>query len=106
VHFGGYVSGKIQSEELIFVFPILRAYREKQLENSGLQPIFPVWDMPTRELARSMIKYGVRAKLTCVDPKLLAPEFVGREFDEQLLSEFPPDIDPCGENGEFHRPLG
>jgi len=80
----------------------IRAYREKQLENSGLQPIFPVWGMPTRELARSMIKSGVRAKLTCVDPKLLAPEFVGREFDEQLLSEFPPDIDPCGENGEFH----
>ena len=49
-----------------------------------------------------MIKSGVRAKLTCVDPKLLAPEFVGREFDEQVLSEFSPDIDPCGENGEFH----
>ena len=80
----------------------IRAYREKQLENSGLQPIFPVWGMPTLELARSMIKSGVRAKLTCVDPKLLAPEFVGREFDEQLLSEFPSDIDPCGENGEFH----
>jgi len=80
----------------------IRAYREKQLENSGLQPIFPVWGMPTRELADSMIKSGMRAKLTCVDPKLLAPEFVGREFDEQLLSEFPPDIDPCGENGEFH----
>ncbi len=44
----------------------------------------------------------MRAKLTCVDPRLLAPEFVGREFDEQLLSEFQPDIDPCGENGEFH----
>jgi diphthamide synthase (EF-2-diphthine--ammonia ligase) len=49
-----------------------------------------------------MIESGVRAKLTCVDPKLLAPEFVGREFDEQLLSELPPNIDPCGENGEFH----
>ena len=49
-----------------------------------------------------MINSGVRAKLTCVDPKLLAPEFVGREFDEQLLSEFPPEVDPCGENGEFH----
>ena len=80
----------------------IRVCREKQLENSGLQPIFPVWGMPTRELARFMIKSGVRAKLTCVDPKLLAPEFVGREFDEQLLSEFPPNIDPCGENGEFH----
>ncbi len=80
----------------------IRAYREKQLGDYGLQPIFPVWGMPTREFAGSMIESGVRAKLTCVDPKLLAPEFVGREFDEQLLSEFPPDIDPCGENGEFH----
>ena len=49
-----------------------------------------------------MIQSGLRAKLTCVDPKRLAPEFVGREFDEQLLSEFPPGTDPCGENGEFH----
>lgn len=80
----------------------IRAYREKQLEISGLQPIFPVWGMPTRELAHSMIESGVRAKLTCVDPKLLAPEFAGREFDEQLLSDLPPQIDPCGENGEFH----
>jgi uncharacterized protein (TIGR00290 family) len=80
----------------------IRAYRENQLENSGLQPIFPVWGMPTRELAHSMIESGVRAKLTCVDPKVLAPEFVGKEFDEQLLSGLPPEIDPCGENGEFH----
>jgi uncharacterized protein (TIGR00290 family) len=80
----------------------IRAYREKQLENSGLQPIFPVWKIPTRELAHAMIESGVRAKLTCVDPKLLAPEFAGREFDEQLLSELPAHIDPCGENGEFH----
>jgi uncharacterized protein (TIGR00290 family) len=80
----------------------IRAYREKQLENSGLRPIFPVWGIPTRELARSMIKSGLRAKLTCVDTKVLAPEFVGREFDEQLLADFPPEIDPCGENGEFH----
>ena len=49
-----------------------------------------------------MIKSGLHAKLTCVDCKCLAPEFVGREFDEQLLSELPPEIDPCGENGEFH----
>jgi diphthamide synthase (EF-2-diphthine--ammonia ligase) len=67
----------------------IREYREEQLKNSGLKPIFPLWGMPTRELAHSMIKSGVRAKLTCIDPKLLAPEFVGREFDEQLLSEFP-----------------
>jgi len=80
----------------------VRAYREKQLENSGLQPVFPVWGMPTRELAHSMINSGLRAKLTCVDPKRLAPEFVGRDFNEQLLSDLPQAIDPCGENGEFH----
>ena len=80
----------------------IRAYREKQLQNSGLQPLFPVWGLPTRELAHAMIRSGVRAKLTCVDPKLLAREFVGREFDEHLLSDLPPKVDPCGENGEFH----
>jgi uncharacterized protein (TIGR00290 family) len=80
----------------------IRAYREKQLENSGLQPIFPVWGMPTRELAIRMIKSGVRAKLTCIDSKALPPEFAGRDFDEQLLADLPPAIDPCGENGEFH----
>ena len=80
----------------------IRAHREKQLENSGLQPLFPVWGLPTRELALSMIKSGVRAKLTCIDSKVLAPEFVDREFNEQLLSDLPPEIDPCGQNGEFH----
>lgn len=80
----------------------IRGYREKQLENSGLHPLFPVWGLPTRELAHAMIEAGVRAKLTCVDPKLLASEFVGREFDEQLLYDLPPEVDPCGENGEFH----
>jgi uncharacterized protein (TIGR00290 family) len=80
----------------------IRAYREKQLENSGLQPIFPVWGIPTRDLAHFMIRSGVRAKLTCIDPKLLPADFAGREFDEQLLSDLPPHIDPCGENGEFH----
>jgi uncharacterized protein (TIGR00290 family) len=80
----------------------IRAYREKQLENTGLKPIFPVWGLPTRELAETMIQAGVRAKLTCVDPKQLAPEFCGRDFDCQFLENLPPGIDPCGENGEFH----
>jgi uncharacterized protein (TIGR00290 family) len=80
----------------------IRAYREKQLENSGVKPIFPVWDLPTPQLARQMIDSGLKAKLACVDTKSLAPEFVGREFDAQLLSDLPPQIDPCGENGEFH----
>lgn len=80
----------------------IRAYREKQLENSRLQPIFPVWGVPTRELARSMIASGVKAKLACIDCQRLNSSFAGREFDEQLISEFPAETDPCGENGEFH----
>jgi uncharacterized protein (TIGR00290 family) len=80
----------------------IREYREKQLEGSGLMPIFPVWGISTRELAHSMIESGVRAKLSCVDCNCLSAEFVGREFDAQLLSDLPSEIDPCGENGEFH----
>jgi len=80
----------------------IRAYREKQLESTALNPVFPVWGLPTRELATSMIQAGVRARLTCVDPRQLAPEFAGREFDQQLLADLPPGVDHCGENGEFH----
>jgi uncharacterized protein (TIGR00290 family) len=80
----------------------VRAYRERQLEGSGLKPIFPLWDIPTRELAHSMIQSGLKARLTCVDTQSLSAEFAGREFNEQLLADFPPAIDPCGENGEFH----
>jgi diphthamide synthase (EF-2-diphthine--ammonia ligase) len=80
----------------------IREYREKQLKGSGLTPVFPVWGIPTRELAESMINSGLRAKLTCVDCKQLKPEFVSREFDEQLLADLPQGADPCGENGEFH----
>lgn len=80
----------------------IRAYREKQLAGTGLEPIFPVWDIPTRELAGAMIAAGVRAKLTCVDPRKLDESFAGRDFDEALLASLPEGIDPCGENGEFH----
>jgi uncharacterized protein (TIGR00290 family) len=80
----------------------IRKYREEQLKDSGLRPIFPVWGLPTRELAHSMIQAGMRAKVACVDCNHLSAEFVGREFDEKLLSDLPPHVDPCGENGEFH----
>jgi uncharacterized protein (TIGR00290 family) len=80
----------------------IRAYRERQLEGSGLTPIFPLWELPTAELARDMIRGGLRARLSCVDSKVLDPRFAGREFDDALLSDLPPVIDPCGENGEFH----
>ena len=80
----------------------VRAYREKQMKDTGLQPIFPVWGLPTRDLAREMIASGTRAKLTCIDTGKLDRSFVGREFDEALLSALPDAVDPCGERGEFH----
>ncbi len=80
----------------------VRAYREKQMKDTGLKPIFPLWQQPTRELAKTMIASGLRAKLTCVDTQKLYASFVGREFDEALLAALPDAVDPCGENGEFH----
>jgi uncharacterized protein (TIGR00290 family) len=80
----------------------IRAYRERQLAGTGLEPLFPVWRFPTRELAATMIAAGLRAKITCVDPKLLPREFAGREFDTAFLNDLPAGVDPCGENGEFH----
>jgi len=80
----------------------IRAYREQQLQGTGLNPLFPLWQIPTDQLARQMIHGGLRAKLVCVDPKQLDPKFTGRDFDLALLSQLPPAVDPCGENGEFH----
>ena len=80
----------------------VRRYREQQLQGTGLEPLFPVWGIPTRELASEMIASGLRAKITCVDPRALPREFAGREFDESFLADLPPGVDPCGENGEFH----
>lgn len=80
----------------------VRAYREKQLSGTGLEPLFPLWEIPTDQLARTMIAGGLRAKLTCVDPKQLPASFAGHDFDEALLRELPASVDPCGERGEFH----
>ncbi len=80
----------------------VRAYREKQLKGTGLEPVFPLWGQPTPALARDIIAGGTKAKLTCVDTSKLDSVFLGCEFDEQLLSAFPDYVDPCGEKGEFH----
>ena len=80
----------------------IRAYRERQLQSTGLEPLFPIWGIPTRQLAEDMIAGGLRARITCVDPRVLLREFAGREFDLTLLSDLPESADPCGENGEFH----
>jgi uncharacterized protein (TIGR00290 family) len=80
----------------------VRAYREKQMRDTGLQPIFPVWGLPTQALALEMIACGTRAKLTCIDTGKLDRSFAGREFDEALIAALPEEVDPCGERGEFH----
>jgi uncharacterized protein (TIGR00290 family) len=80
----------------------IRDYRVRQLQGTGLEPLFPVWQIPTAQLGREMIAAGVKAKLTCVDPSKLEKSFAGRDYDQQLLEALPPGIDPCGENGEFH----
>lgn len=80
----------------------IRAYRMEKLAPTGLQPIFPCWLIPTDQLARQMIAAGVRTHLVCIDPKKMDRKFAGRLFDEQLLTELPETVDPCGERGEFH----
>lgn len=80
----------------------VRDYRISRLAGTGLEPLFPVWGIPTADLARQMVAAGLRARLACVDTRVLDPSFVGREFDAALLADLPPHIDPCGEKGEFH----
>ena len=80
----------------------VRRYREERLARVGMSALFPLWGRPTHALAEEMIVAGLRARLTCVDPRVLPASFVGREFDRRLLSELPARVDPCGENGEFH----
>ncbi|MBI3805433.1 MAG: adenine nucleotide alpha hydrolase [Nitrospirae bacterium] len=80
----------------------IRAYRERQLAGTGIVPLFPLWQIPTDRLAREMIAGGLRAVITCVDPRHLAPSFAGRTFDAAFLADLPKEVDPCGERGEFH----
>ncbi len=80
----------------------VRAYREAKLAGAGVAPLFPLWGRPTGPLVREMIEGGLRAVITCVDPRRLDRTFAGRTLDAALLAELPPGVDPCGENGEFH----
>jgi uncharacterized protein (TIGR00290 family) len=80
----------------------IRRYREERLAGTGLVPLFPLFGLATTRLAQDMLKGGLRARLTCIDPRALDRRFAGREFDAELLSELPPGVDPCGERGEFH----
>ena len=80
----------------------IRRYREEKMAASGLDVLFPLWGRPTPELAQEMLRGGMRARITCADPRCLTPSFAGREWDQSLLADLPEQVDPCGENGEFH----
>jgi len=80
----------------------LRAYRERNLAKVGMRGLFPIWHRDTAELMRTFIGLGFRARLACVDGTKLGREFAGRTIDAALLSDLPSEVDPCGENGEFH----
>lgn len=80
----------------------IRRYREDKLAGTGLTPIFPLFGADTTRLARDMVAGGLKARLTCVNPKVLDAKFAGRDFDASLLDDLPASIDPCGERGEFH----
>jgi len=80
----------------------VRKYREENLSKIGMKAVFPIWKRNTTELAHTFVDLGFKAVITCIDSKVLDKRFVGRHFDEQFLSELPSNVDPCGENGEFH----
>ena len=80
----------------------VRNYRIDRLKGTGLEPIFPVWGLDTKKLIKEMLDAGVRTRIVCVDPKKLPEHFAGKDISRELVASFPPGIDPCGENGEFH----
>ncbi len=80
----------------------VRAYREDRLRPLGFRAHFPLWGRPTGALAREMVRAGVQATICCLDPRKLPRRFAGRRLDDALLDELPPEVDPCGERGEFH----
>jgi uncharacterized protein (TIGR00290 family) len=80
----------------------VRRYREDRLRGTGLEPIFPIWGLDTRELIGEMIDAGLRARIVCLDCAKLSPDFAGCDLDRELLRRLPTAIDPCRENGEFH----
>jgi uncharacterized protein (TIGR00290 family) len=80
----------------------VRRYREERLAGTGITPLFPLWGRPTPALAEEMIAGGLKAHLTCVDPRAVPASLAGRAFDRALLADLPAGVDPCGEKGEFH----
>jgi uncharacterized protein (TIGR00290 family) len=80
----------------------VRQYREERLGQVGMRGLFPLWGRDTRKLAMEFVELGFQAVVCCVDPRRLGEEFCGMEYDGSFLESLPSDVDPCGENGEFH----
>lgn len=80
----------------------IRQYRERMMMGTGITPLFPLWERPTDKLAEEMIEGGLRAQITCIDPRVLPSALAGREYNREFLAALPDGVDPCGENGEFH----
>ncbi len=80
----------------------IRQYRIDKLAGTGIEPIFPIWGIPTHELSSKMLASGLRAQITCIDPKQIPEEFAGLEYNLDYIERLPESVDPCGENGEFH----
>ena len=80
----------------------IRSYRETQMAGTGFDLVFPLWQIPTDQLAQQMISGGLKAVITCLDPRVMPEHLAGYQFSHQLLEELPETVDPCGENGEFH----
>ena len=80
----------------------IRKYREGNLKKAGMEAIFPLWGRDTKEIANIFINLGFKSIITCVDTKVLNGDFSGRLYDKNFLADLPENIDPCGENGEFH----
>ena len=80
----------------------IRDYRIKQMKGTGIEPIFPCWGVNTKKLSSHIIDIGIKANITCIDPKQISNDFAGHSFNHNLLNALPDGVDPCGENGEFH----
>lgn len=80
----------------------VRRYRETQLAGTGISPRFPLWGLPTRPLAEEMIRAGLFARVTCLDPARMPRDLAGSVFDQDFLARLPAEVDPCAERGEFH----
>jgi len=80
----------------------LRLYREEQLKEVNMQAVFPLWKLPTHELMKEFLTAGFKAIIVCVNDKFLDKSFIGRIIDHDFLNDLPADVDPCGENGEYH----